>query len=181
MWLRPPRLHKSAVSCDVHHGNVDRPNSSAGRHLLCGHLLTLPDNKIVEDVHQPIRLHGKGNVNRKQKSLRIQDIIAHSGVLEQRGVRNVGTVDKALFLREYPKTKRRNTAGLFKCRTHKLPVEWARMCHNKKLGHRGRKIPYRRRPPHGIGYITICGSGNDYHETAPSEWLVGPNSSCQRH
>ena len=132
MWLRPPRLHKSAVSCDVHHGNVDRPSSSAGRHLLCGHLLTLPDNKIVEDVHQPIRLHGKGNVNRKQKSLRIQDIIANSRVLEQRGVRNVGAVDKTLFLKQYTKTKRVDTSRLFKCRTHKLPVEWARMCHYNK-------------------------------------------------
>ena len=111
---------------------LTRPNSIAGRHLLQGHLLTLPDNKIVEDVHQPIRLDSKGNVNRKQRSLRIQDIVAASEVLEKRGVRNAGAVDKATFLREFKNTKCKSVAGMFSSRRHKLPQEWVNMCTPKK-------------------------------------------------
>ena len=120
------------MSCDVHHGNVDRPSSSAGRHLLCGHLLTLPDNKIVEDVHQPIRLRSKGNVNRKQKSLRIQDIIAHSGVLEQRDVRDAGAVEKEHFLSEFKNTPNEYSGHIYIARRHKLPEAFASMMQQKK-------------------------------------------------
>ena len=123
---------KSAVSCDVHHGIDDRPSSTAGCHLLCGHLLTPPDNKLVEDVHQPIRLHSKGNVNRKQKSSRIQDIVANSSVLETRGVRNAGAVSRDKFLSEFTTTKTKPVSGMFKSRRHKLPEAWARMMNKDK-------------------------------------------------
>ena len=125
-------LHtKSAVCGGVQHGNTDRPSSSAGRDLLCGHLLTLPDNKIVEDIHQPIRLHSKGNVNRKQRSSRIQDIVSHSDVLQKRGVQCVCTVTKDNFLREFPMKTKQSFARMFQSRTHLLPVEWSRMCSTK--------------------------------------------------
>jgi len=116
----------------VHNGTTDRPNSTSGRDLLCGHLLTLPDNKCVEDIHQPIRLHGKGNVNRKQRYIRIQDSIAHSDVLEQRSVENAGTVTKDTFLRKYKQTKKTALTGMFRSRRHKLPVEWAGMTNPNK-------------------------------------------------
>ena len=99
---------------------------------MCGHLLTLPDNKIVEDIHQPIRLNGKGNVNRKQRCTRIQDIISHSDVLQKRGVQAVGTVTKDEFLREFPMKKKQPLSHMFKSRTHLLPAEWSSMCNPKK-------------------------------------------------
>ena len=92
-----------------------------------------PDNKLVEDVHQPIRLHSKGNVNRKQKSSRIQDIVANSSVLETRGVRNAGAVSRDKFLSEFKTTKTKPVSGMFKSRRHKLPeASWARMMHKDK-------------------------------------------------
>ena len=133
VWLRPPRLHtKSAVCCDVHNGNIDRPSSSAGRDLLCGHLLTLPDNKIVEDIHQPIRLQSLGHVNRKQRAASIQNTIANSGVLEQRDVPDAGAVEKEHFLSEFKNTPNEYSGHIYRARTHKLPEAFASMMQQKK-------------------------------------------------
>ena len=49
--------------------------SPDGRHLLMGLLATLPDNKIVEDIHAPLRLASKGNSNNKLSSDQLQDVI----------------------------------------------------------------------------------------------------------
>jgi len=73
------------------------PRSPLGRHLLMGLTATLPDNKIVEDVHNPLRLASKGNNNDKLASETIQDTINHSNVLEARGINHSTVVTKDLL------------------------------------------------------------------------------------
>ena len=72
-------------------------SSVGGRKLLLGHLLTLPDNKSVEDVHQPLRLSSKGNMNKRLCPGTIQSVIESSGVLEQRGVPTPSAINKAYW------------------------------------------------------------------------------------
>ena len=69
-------------------------DSADGRHLLTGTVATLPDNKIVEDIHAPLRLAGKHNSNLRLSSANIQDVINHSNVIETRGIPHRAAVDK---------------------------------------------------------------------------------------
>ena len=72
-------------------------NSPDGRHLLIGMLTTLPDNKIVEDIHAPLRLASKGNNNDRLSAPTIQDVINHSNVMEPRNINHSVSVSKEEF------------------------------------------------------------------------------------
>ena len=58
---------------------------------------TLPDNKIVEDIHAPLRLASKGNSNDKLAKPSVQDVINHSKVFEVRGITHATAVPKDRF------------------------------------------------------------------------------------
>lgn len=73
-------------------------NSGSGRRLLCGLLMTMESNKIVEDIHQPLRLDAKANQNKRLSRDHIQDVIEHSGVLEARSVPHRASVSKVPWL-----------------------------------------------------------------------------------
>lgn len=105
------------------------PSSPAGRKLMAGLLSTMPDNKVVEDVHHPLRLDSKANSNKRLSKNHVQDIIVHSGVLESRGVPNRAKVGKDVFVREVERTRLRKTADKHECRKHKLPKKWSRILH----------------------------------------------------
>ena len=51
-----------------------------GVHLLKCLLQTFADNKIVEDVHNKIRLDAKSNANKRQTDEHIQDIVNNCGL-----------------------------------------------------------------------------------------------------
>ncbi len=108
------------------------PSSLGGRKLLMGHLVTLPDNKSVEDVHQPLRLDSKANMNRKLRANRIDSIIENSGVLEKRGVRNPAKVDKETFCRQFRTKRSMPLSHIHDCKSHKLPKHWSRTLHPNK-------------------------------------------------
>ena len=81
-------LRSSAVrlSYELFHRDGMRPSSTADRHLLQGFMLTVKDNKSVEDMHHPLRLDSHANSKRKLAANHIQHIIVNSGVLEKRGI-----------------------------------------------------------------------------------------------
>ena len=62
------------------------PDSEDGRKLLIGLTVRLPDNKIVEDIHAPLRLATKGNSNDRLSACTIQDVINSSNVIETRKI-----------------------------------------------------------------------------------------------
>ena len=78
-----------------------RPTSECGLHLLMGLEATMADNKAVEDIHAPLRIAAKKGSNDKLSSIRTQDIINNSNVLEARGVKHAAAVTKDLLLQPH--------------------------------------------------------------------------------
>jgi len=66
-------------------------SSPDGLKLLRGLLEVLPDNKVVEDVHNCIRRDSKANPNRIQSRAHVQQLATCSPVLEERGPGSQGT------------------------------------------------------------------------------------------
>ena len=102
------------------------PMSPDGKHLLLGLSKTLADNKIVEDIHAPLRLASKGNSNDKLSPQTVQDVINHSNVMETREIDHRSVVSKEEFVAEEKKTKIKRH-GLHRCARHKLPPEYSRI------------------------------------------------------
>ena len=73
-------------------------NSTCGQQSVMAHHWTLPDNKIVEDMHQPLRLDSRANVNRRLSFGQIQDIITSTQVVKERGITHHCQVDKPSWL-----------------------------------------------------------------------------------
>ena len=88
LWQDIVLLRSSAVRLiyELFHRDGMIQSSIAGRHLMKGFMLTVKDDKSVEDIHQPLRLDSNANSNRKLAANHIQEIIVTSGVLEKRGI-----------------------------------------------------------------------------------------------
>jgi hypothetical protein len=102
-----------------------------GLRLLRGMLEVLPDNKIVEDVHNCIRRDGKGASNDMRGPLRLQHVVMRSGVLEQRGVPHTAAVTKSSFVNKFKSTRAPERASNHQSRKHKLPVAWTGIMQQK--------------------------------------------------
>ena len=66
--------HKASVVLGQNH-------KEAGEHLLQTLIQTFPDNKIVEDVRNALRLEARGNKNNKLTPSTMQSVCINSGVL----------------------------------------------------------------------------------------------------
>ena len=112
------------------------PDSKSGCDALKALLWTLPDNKIVEDIHQPLRLNARANVNRRLSFRNIQSTIMESGVLEKRNIPHHCKVNKQCWVRNFfqtsfpTKTRRRHESF-----RHKLKAPWSRMMLPQKTWH----------------------------------------------
>lgn len=91
---------------------------------------SLPDAKVVEDVHQRLRVSQQKHSNDVMTRTKIQMIVNQSGVLEERGVKHVGKVTKDSFIAQWPSTKtdfKSKTMMNLKSKTHKLPKLMSKM------------------------------------------------------
>ena len=109
--------------------------STAGRKSLMALLWTLPDNKIVEDIHQPLRLNARGNVNRKLSYRNIQSTIEESRVLETRDIPNPCRITKDIWVKQFFRTKVAASTKSHEAERHKLPAPWSRMMKPNKTWH----------------------------------------------
>ena len=100
LWKACLFLEMTPVRLVLEYFRQDRysPLSEQGRHLMFGLMATMADNKIVEDVHAPLRLASKGNSNFKLSSRTIQDVINHSDVLEKRHIPHKAAVSKDCYI-----------------------------------------------------------------------------------
>ena len=103
------------------------PTSDAGGHFLQGYARTLPDNKSVEDVHQPLRLDSRANSNRKMAHNHIQDVVVHSDVLEKRGVPHRTRVTKSVFCRNFKRITSKKMHRRHRSSRHQLPKHWSKV------------------------------------------------------
>ena len=83
-----------------------------GLHLLRGMLQTLPDSKIVEDVHGTLRKESKKAPNKRQTAQALQELVCNSPVLATRGIQHKAFVTKEVFLRSFPRMKEKKRARL---------------------------------------------------------------------
>ena len=79
--------------------------SKSAQQSLMAHIRTLPDNKIVEDIHQPLRLDARANMNKRMSTATIQNVIMKSRVLEDRGIQHHCRVDKKAWVKNFVKTR----------------------------------------------------------------------------
>lgn len=98
--LTPPvRLMFLAFEADAF-----RASSQAGCHLLKGMVATLPDSKIIEDLHGVVRVDAASQKNRRQTMHQIQELVTQAHVLSQRGICHKALVDKETFLQSFKRT-----------------------------------------------------------------------------
>ena len=76
-------------------------SSRSGQRLLRGLLDTLPDNKIVEDVHNNLRRCAKSNPNPVLKMCHIQDLILSSDVMKERGISHPAELTKTVWCNNF--------------------------------------------------------------------------------
>ena len=106
----------------------EQGHQHAGIELLRNLLTTMPDTKVIEDIHKEVRLASRQNSNAKQSREEIQNVILNSGVLAQRGVPHTAEVDKVSFMSRWKKTNA-NLIGrrLFHASNERMPAIFSKI------------------------------------------------------
>lgn len=99
VFTPPVKLMMQAFEEDFY-----RCDSRAGRHLLCGLLKTLPDNKLIEDLHGVLRTDAKSQKTRRQTLHHMMELVTQSKQLASRKIEHKPKVDRAVFLQAFPRT-----------------------------------------------------------------------------
>ncbi len=81
----------------------------------------LPDNKIVEDIHNAVRHDCKQAKQRKRCTARLQDVATATKVLEQRDISHAARVTKEDFIQCFQGTKPASTVMRHYAARHPLP------------------------------------------------------------
>ena len=100
-------------------------------HLLSVLVQTLPDSKIVEDIHNKIRNDSLLNKTRKQTYSTIQTVIENSKVFESRSIRHPARVKREYFEREFWNVRRKRQKLCFRSCVHKLPSKYTEIVGDK--------------------------------------------------
>ncbi len=99
-----------------------------GVELLRNLMSVMPDTKVIEDIHQRIRLASKQNANQKQTRIEIQNCILNSGVFAQRGVPHTAELDKASFMSRWKRTNANsNWRKVFDASAEKMPAHFSKI------------------------------------------------------
>lgn len=98
-------------------------------------LKVLPDTKIIEDIHGRVRNDARMNVNKKQLSSQVQQIIMGSGAFESREINHPAALSKEIFKRRWKRTKGNfRWRSAFYPKTEKLPTKYSLLLGAKKWG-----------------------------------------------
>ena len=96
--------------------NNYQSSSPSGRHALSGLVCTLPDNKLVEDLHGVIRNDSKSQKTRRQTVHHMMELLTNSKMLASRSIPQKAKIDRETFLAAFPRTpdqKRKRLVGQF--------------------------------------------------------------------
>ena len=116
------------------HGYKSTGPKEAGEHLLETLVETFPDNKIVEDVHNALRLEAKGNKHNQMTPSTMQSVCMNSGVFESRGIKHEAQVSKESFLEKMKSKSESSCIGdvkIFYANTHSLPSSYIKICDSR--------------------------------------------------
>ena len=78
---------------------------------LQGLLEVLPDNKIVEDIHNAVRKDAKKTTSSKHCTVRMQDVVTASQVLESRNIPHPARATEEYFVRNFKLRDSATTRG----------------------------------------------------------------------
>jgi hypothetical protein len=98
-----------------------RSSCRPGLHVLRGMLDALPDNKIVEDIHNVLRRHCGLGKNRKRCTTTLQNVTNATKVLEERGIPHPAQVTKFHFLQCFNGARAQATRKQYYSARHRLP------------------------------------------------------------
>ena len=101
--------------------------TDCGSKLLRGMVDTLPDNKIVEDMHNALRRDSKANRNSVLNTETVQQIVSNSRALEHRKVAHPCSVPKEVFVQRFRSTPGRASGHKHRGWKHQLPKKWTRI------------------------------------------------------
>ena len=103
-------------------------NSPAAIELLLQLCGGFADTKLIEDLHQKLRVATGPQATKRVKGSAIQQIIQQSGCLEQRRIPHPGSVTRQVFLAAWPRTTPDFRPKFdFKAADHKLPKEYSKI------------------------------------------------------
>ena len=108
--------------------------SPAGTHVLEGMLRTLPDSKIVEDLHGHVRIQRNSQKNKRQTVHQIQELVTQSKVLSERNIRHPAAVDRNCFVQMFKRTPGRKRKRRYFASVHQLPERWSTIMGRKNWG-----------------------------------------------
>ena len=111
-----------------------RPNSQCGLHILKGLVVTLPDSKIVEDLHGVVRVDQQPQKNKRKSMAQIQELLTQSKVFQERGIPHMAAIDKDTFLSSFNRTSDRKRPRHYKAASHRLPADWSKIMSRKTWG-----------------------------------------------
>ena len=108
--------------------------NETGQRLLRSILLVLPDNKVVEDAHQAVRVECKSHPNMKMTISRQQSCVLNSPIFSSRGLEHPALLSKQQFLRQWGKRPSRlgkYSRKTFSPRYHRLPASFSSIMSKK--------------------------------------------------
>ena len=90
--------------------------------ILSAVVKTLPDNKIVEDAHQAVRLDAKANANQRLRIGTIQSCVMNPRIFSSRNLSHPAKLSKAVFFTNWgKKVNAPSPKNSFHAKHHKLP------------------------------------------------------------
>ena len=129
LFSAPVRL--ACVLFEVSGWDVNCPN---GREILTSILKILPDNKIVEDAHQAVRVEAKAQPNQKLTAAHVQSICNNSQIFSSRGLWHPAQLSKLEFLQAWgrkPSVHEKFDRKVWKASVHKLPKSFGGIMQKK--------------------------------------------------
>ena len=105
----------------------DSENCTSGRRMLMGLLQILPDNKIVEDVHNDLRRNAKSHPNPMLRLAHMQDLVMNSSVFADRKVPHAPALTKEIWMSRFKSTKTKYRIKEHYAWRHKLGPKWTKI------------------------------------------------------
>ena len=112
------------IVCEFYARDRYDPSSRSGSWALRALLQSFADHKLIEDVHQPLRLDARANVNRRLSPLHIQDVVLESDALDGRNIHHSCRATKEYWCQNLGRAKKARRVS-HKAHRRRLPNKWS--------------------------------------------------------
>ena len=103
----------------------DAGKTDAAIGIMKSMLLVVPDTKLIEDIHQKVRVDSGANAKLNQSCAETQNIRRNSGLLEARGIPHTAQINRVTFLARWKTTPgNKKFKQVFHASSYKLAREF---------------------------------------------------------